>query len=159
MTQKLTGGRGKIGALALSGGSIRILRFPVSTSTNGVERSTGFALLSGTVVRRAYVAVKTLEATASTKTISVGLLSSETGGATNGFLNAVSTASAQIVAGNPAFTGTSVQFGSLLAVNAASAQLIRDHVVISGNAKTVTYTLNSAHTELVADVVLEVYEL
>lgn len=150
----LTGG-------AQTGGLVeRSKRFAISTATNGVEIDTGFDFPAGSVVKDVFIDVATLEQTATTKTISVGLLSSETNGATNGFLSSVSTASAGIYSGIQGLSATSGAFGSLLMeTSTVSASVRRDHIVQSGKAASLTYTLNDAHTELVADLVVRFLEV
>lgn len=154
--QRFSKGEALVGSLNTGGLSIRSVVIPVSTATNGVQIDSGKDLPVGAVVRDVFVKVKTAEVTASVPTISVGLLSSETGGATNGFLSSVVTSTTGVLSGIQGAAATSGAFGSLLMeTSTVSAAVRRNHIVLPGKAQSITYTLNSAHTELVADLVVQ----
>lgn len=133
--------------------AMRVARIPI-TSLAATEVDTGFDLPVGAIVQNAYLDVNTREQTGSTKTINVGLLSSETAGTATGLLFGVSTASVQVL--QPSLVAGSVTCGPLLSEGgAASGRFRKSHVVKGADAVSVSYTLDSAHTELVADIVLE----
>lgn len=147
--------KGRIGAasLALKGGDLRITRIPVTT-LSASEVNTGVQLPAGAVVRHVALDTTTVEATAATKTISVGTLSSESGGNASGFLTGVSTASAAVI--GPSLAGTPTR-GALLreSASATSGGTVPVPVdAIMTTARTISYTLASVHTELKADIVL-----
>lgn len=118
------------------------------------EKDTGLDFQAGDVIINAYVAVRTAEATAATKTIDVGLLSSESGGDTDGFLDGVATSAAAVVRGSLVGTDT---VGVLLKqdTNGSSVFVPAEHVVAS--AVSLVYQLGSAHTELVADIIVRFF--
>lgn len=146
---------------------LQVKELPISLLTTG-EHDTGWDLPAKAVVLDVFVDVTTLEATATTKTIDVGLLSSESGGNADGFLDGVSTATpAAIRRGVPTITagGSETYFASttrgvLLATLVAGSDSAGDvgtyfefpHIANSVTAKSVTYTLGSAHTELAGNI-------
>lgn len=131
------------------------------------EKDTGFDLPTKGVVFDVFVDITTLEATATTKTIDVGLLASESGGDADGFLDGASTAAAATVRGSATATdgtnqnyfaaaptlGVLLRTGSL-GTDAAgeAAALLKTPHVLNGTAKSVSYTLGSAHTEVVGNI-------
>lgn len=145
-----------------TGAALKVKKIPVTTLTSA-EKDTGWDLPAKALVVDVFVNVTTLEATATTKTIDVGLLSSESGGDADGFLNDVSTATpAAIKRGAVTVTSgvwASMTFGVLLAdftagTNADDRGLYNRKWYASDavTAKSVSYTLGSTHTELVADI-------
>jgi hypothetical protein len=152
MVQKLSGGRAKVGQAQLGNGvALASKKIPITTKT-GSEVDTGFDLPAKAVVLDVWVDIRTLEATGSTKTIDVGLLSSETGGDADGFLDGVSTASALAAQGTT--TQGTLTLGALLrdASGVSVAYSRKNHLSDSVDAKSVSYTLGSSHTELVGDI-------
>lgn len=137
--------------------AMRLIRVPVSCGTTG-ERTYGFAFPVGAIVKDVYLDVSVGESTASTKTIDIGLLSSETNGDNDGFLDGVSTAS---IAGDGPVQGSILNAGStrgvlLLQGSATSLDMGRKfHIVSGANAVTLASKLAEAQTELVADIVVE----
>lgn len=140
-----------------------ILQFDIDRASGEID--TGFDFKQGDVIRRVYIDVQTLEATSGTKTIDVGLLSSESGGDADGLLDGVSTAAAGLVAASATATdGTNQNFwaaaptlGALLRSGRLGSDLAGDagaiipvDYVVGATAKSLTYTLGAAHTELVA---------
>ncbi len=137
----------------------------VGVLTTG-EKDTGLDYTEGDVIQDVYVTVRTLEATATTKTIDVGLLSSESGGDTDGFLDGVVTSAVGTVIGAATVTtGSNTKFvasstvGVLLADSQAGSDVdqdegvfIRKRYAVGATAKSLVYQLGSAHTELVADI-------
>lgn len=152
MVQKLSGGRAKLGAAQLGNGvALMSKKLPINNRGDS-EVDTGFDLPAKAVVLDVWVDIRTLEATGTTKTIDVGLLSSETGGDADGFLDGVSTASANIVAGTLA--GGVITRGALLrdASGVSVAYSRANYLTDAKAAKSVSYTLGSAHTEVVGDI-------
>lgn len=156
-----------IAAAPSPGAAFKIKKLPVTTLTNA-EIDTGWDLPAKAVVYDVFVDVRTLEATAATKTIDVGLLSSESGGDTNGFLAGVSTATpAGVKTGGFTYTdGTNQNYvsattmGVLLydgllggdVAGTAGTVVRTPHIAGSLTARSVVYQLGSTHTELVADI-------
>lgn len=152
MVQKLSGGRAKVGQAQLGNGvALASKKIPIS-DRGASEVDTGFDLPAKAVVLDVWVDIRTLEATASTKTIDVGLLSSETGGDADGFLDGVSTASALAAQGT--LTNGTLTLGALLrdASGVSVAYSRKNHLTDSVAAKSVTYTLGGAHTEVAGDI-------
>lgn len=159
---------------AAAGGSLKVKKLPVAVLTTG-EKDTGWDLPAQSVVYDVLVNVTTLEATATTKTIDVGLLSSETGGDTDGFIDGAVTSAAAIVRGGVTVTtGSNTKFfaatptrGVLMAHHQAGTDVDQDeglyleipHRAQAVTAKSVVYQLGSAHTELVADIYILYVEL
>jgi hypothetical protein len=154
----------RVGAMAEPAfGIVKAAKVAIGAVSTG-EKDTGFDLPTKGIVLDVFVDVTTLEATATTKTIDVGLLSSESGGDADGFLDGASTAAAAVVRGsitvtdgsNQNFIAAAPTLGALLrsgvlGTDAAgeSAALIKTPHVLNGTAKSLTYTLGSTHTELV----------
>ena len=136
--------------------ALRLARIPVSCATTG-ERTYGFTFPVGSIVQNVYLDVNTREQTASNKTIDIGLLSSETLGDADGFLDGVSTASVGAVQGSTAIGAAARTLGVLLLDGStASADLSRKHHIVRGsNAVTLSSTVAEVQTELVADIVVQ----
>lgn len=138
--------------------TLKRARVAVSAATTG-ERTYGLTFAAGDVIKNVYLDVSTREQTATTKTIDVGLLSSETGGDADGFLDGVSTASIQIVQGS--LVAGSVTRGALLSEGTATSGVYatgkfpKSHVIHGANATTLSSTVAEAQTELVADIIVE----
>jgi hypothetical protein len=150
----------------ISFSAIRVAKIPVRALTAG-EKDTGFDLPVRGIVLDVFCRVKTAEVTDTTKTIDIGLLSSETGGDIDGFCDGLSTAAVAVVDGALAVTdGVNTNFftaaptqgvllrDGLLGADAAATPgvLTRRPHVLNGTARSLVYQLGSAHTELVADI-------
>jgi hypothetical protein len=137
------------------------------TSLGSGEIDTGFDFKKGDVVLPGYcfVDVQTAEATSGTKTISVGILSSETNGDAAGFLKSVATDTigsvsydATATAGtNQTFWAANPKLGALMRAGVLGSDVAKSAGVMipkpwigDGVAQSLTYTLGAAHTELVA---------
>jgi hypothetical protein len=149
---------------------LQLVQADVPTLSTG-EKDTGYDFSTGDIILDAWIVVSTLEATASTKTIDVGLLSSESGGDADGFIDGASTAAAATVktgatigsaaAGATKYCSTTTQ-GALLmdfaagvdagGVNADSGICSPKEHVITSTAKSLTYTLGSTHSEVRAKI-------
>lgn len=133
--------------------ALRMIRIAVSCATTG-ERDTGYALPVGSVVKAVYLDVNTREQTATTKTIDVGLLSTQTGGDADGFLVGASTASVQVV--QASMVAGSKTRGALLVEGTAASQLFtKFHVVQGANATNISTQVAEVQTELAADLIIE----
>lgn len=151
-----------------SGGTysgLLVVEFDISRASG--ETDTGFDFKKGDVVFPFHVVtdVQTAESTAGTKTIDVGILSSESGGDADGFLDGASTAAnAAVGVAATATDGTNQNFwaaapvlGALLRTGllgsdaaAEAGVMVPKPWICDGTAKSLTYTLGAAHTELVA---------
>lgn len=120
----------------------------ISDLTTG-EKDTGIDFVAGDRIEAAWINVRALEATATTKTIDVGLLSSESGGDADGILDGVSTAAAGHI---PASLASGAQtYGILMHEDEGGGVLLpMPHIITT--AVSLTYTLGSAHTELVGEI-------
>lgn len=178
MSNRLTKGRALVGALTTSG-ALSVASGPLTASStifsgvgfttasiltrhlrisvaslNGLEVNTGVTIPLGSIVRDCYLHIKTQEATANTKTMSVGLLSTGPGGMTAGFLLNVGTASVGVVRG--IMSSASVSAGSLFQRGSAASGRFWEPFVTSGTiGLNVSYTTATVHTELVADIVID----
>lgn len=140
-----------------NGANIKIKKLPVAFVASSAEQDTGWDLPANSLVLDVFVQVTTVEATGTTKTIDVGLLSGESGGDADGFLDGVSVATTTgIKRGIPTITtGSNETFfasttrGVLLSQFFAGTDVAADsgtyyekpHIV--GVAKSVTWTLGS----------------
>ena len=146
----LSNGSVGVGALNIKGFSQKVARIPIN-NRGASEVNTGVKIPALAVVDRVMVDIDTVEATGTTKTISVGTLSTETGGVADGFLYAVSTATATIQPG--AMSAATPSRGSLLrefSIATGTAQVVKPYV--SNVERTISYTLGSAHTELKGEI-------
>ena len=121
----------------------------INVLTTG-EKDTGIDFKAGDVILDCFVKVRTLEATSGTKTIDVGLLSSESGGDTDGFLDGVSTAAAGTVRGSLDSGGQT--YGVLLHEDESGAGVLVRSGAVIGEAVSLVYQLGAAHTELVGEI-------
>jgi hypothetical protein len=105
--------------------------FSIADAVANVEKDTGFDFPVGSLVSPfAAVRVTTLEAS---RTISFGILSSESGGSATGFINAITTAAANTVAAKSAATATR---GSLI----GAGTLDTGYPVVTAS-QSISYTL------------------
>lgn len=146
----------------------RIIRIKYSDGTS--ETDTTFDLPSNGFVHDVFVNVITAEATGTTKTIDIGLLSSETGGNADGFADGLIVSATGIVRPQATVTtGLNETYYSantrgvflssfLVGTDAASdfgVYTEKPHVIGSVTAKSITWTPGSANfAELVADLVI-----
>lgn len=94
-------------SLASTGAVLRKKRLPITTTPTGAEQSTGWQLPPKCKVIDVTLDTTTAEAVGATKTLDVGLLSSETGGDTDGLMKDVSVATVNVTA-----PYTTVQIGA-----------------------------------------------
>jgi hypothetical protein len=131
------------------------MRVPLADKNDTDEHDTGYDLKAGDIVKNVYVQVFTAEATATTKTIDVGMLSSESGGDADGYLDGVSTAATGMVQGTLINTGQTR--GALLRVDESGGGVLVPHQHVVAAAVSIAYTLGEAATELDADIIVEFY--
>lgn len=143
---------------------IFVLEFDIGKVAGEID--TGYDFKKGDLVfPQCSVRVATAEATGTTKTVDVGILSSESGGDADGFLDGVVTSATGVVTLTVTATdGTSQNFiaaapklGALLRAGTlggdaadTAAALIPAPWVCDGVAKSLSYTIGSTATELVA---------
>jgi hypothetical protein len=156
------------GLVSFGGGAQTLVKqIPITDLTDG-ENDTAWDLPAKAVVLDVLVEVTTAEATAATKTIDIGLLSSETGGDADGFVDGISTAATGVFRGTRTVTtGSNTKFfaasptrGAYLADHQAGTDVDQDegvysekpHVAGSITAKSVTFTLGAEATELAGNI-------
>jgi hypothetical protein len=148
-----------IADVSVNGAIHKVKKISISSTPTGSEQDTTFDLPAKAIVTDVWVDVTTAEATGGTKTLDVGLLSSESGGDADGFLDGISVATTGLKRGIPTFTvGSNETFyasttrGSLLrTVSLAGADVAGDvgtyherpHLSDSVTAKSVSYTAGS----------------
>ena len=171
VTRKLRG-RTAVQNLDLGGMQLRVKKIPITSTPTGAEQDTSFDLPSGAVVRDVLVDVTTAEATGATKTLDVGLLSSESGGDADGLLDGVSVAATGLVRGvatltvgsNETYFASSTR-GALLATLVAGTDVATDvgtnyevpHLGDSVTAKSVT--VEPDFTTVIHTVELQTHDL
>ena len=85
--------------LSAQGGMVKVKKHAIVGTPDGTEEDSGWNLPVKSIVLGVWVDVTTLEATGTTKTMDVGLLTGESGGDPNGFLAAISCAAAGVIRG------------------------------------------------------------
>lgn len=125
----------------------------------GGETDSAWDLPDSSVVLDVFIKVDTPESTGTTKTLDVGLLSTESDGVANGFLDGVSIATAGVVAGAATVTDGTAQnyvsaktYGAFLvdsevggnAAGTAGVIMKKNYTVDSGTARSVSYTAGSS---------------
>lgn len=157
---------GNVISNALTGQIITVLAGQIVPGT-AAEHSTGFNLPANAILFNVFLNVITPEVTGGTKTVEVGLLSSEAGGNAAGFLNGVSVAAAGLVTGNAVVTvgGSNTYYASttkgvFLANFFAGANVLGESglnyehsfLTSSVTAQTISYTPASVFSQCVADI-------
>lgn len=149
--------------LSVNGAVVKTKVLPITLVASTSEQDTGWDLPTKAVVLNAFVDVTTLEATGTTKTVDVGLLSSETNGDADGFLDGVSVAAAGVKQGS--LVAGSVTRGLLLretvtGSGSATHSSPNTYSVSAGVARSVSYTLGSNDfAELVANIIIHYIEV
>lgn len=158
----LTATASELNGLDLSavGMVVKVKKLSISATPDGSEQDTTWDLPAKALVLDVLVDVTTAEATGGTKTLDVGLLSSESGGDADGFIDGLSVAStgllrpgAAVTAGGTESYISSWTRGVLLTVGAPLAgtnnagdvgtYYEKPHSAGSVTAKSVTYTAGS----------------
>lgn len=160
--------------LSAVGALLKVKKIAITAAGDTSENDTSWDLPAKAVVLDVFVDVGTAEATASTKTIDVGLLASESGGDADGFLNGISTAATGLVRGVPTLTTgsnevylASTTLGVLLEAFTAGSDLATDvgtvydspHLSDSVTSKSVSWTAGEAQTEFVGSIYIVYIEL
>lgn len=139
----------RFGAVAVNRVSYRHVAVDVSYADGTGEKDTGFDFEEGDIVDDVLIEVLTAEATGGTKTIDVGLLSSETGGDTDGLVDGVSVAAAGVYKASVDAAGITV--GALMRVDTNSgvdtAYEKEPHIILPGKAKSLVFQLGGAMSE------------
>lgn len=151
---------------------VDVIRVRANQLTHNVETDTGYDLPSRAIILDVFLNVITPETTATTKTVEVGLLASESGGDLDGFLDGVSLAAAGVVRPGAVFNSgsdwpASTLRGAFLANFTAGSgtddrgvYVEKPHVADSVTAKSVSVKLaNNAFSEAVFDIVIVYIEL
>lgn len=117
---------------------------PVSFPADGNETDTTYDLPADGVVLDCYLIVDTAEVTGTTKLLDVGLLSSESGGDADGFLDGVSCAATGIV--YPTLASAGQTRGALIRddEDGAGALVPGGHNIAGTTAKSVSITASAA---------------
>ncbi len=156
------------GGIALGGLASRTRKITITAPT-GAEQDSGWDLPTAGFVSDILVNVRTAEATGATKTLDIGLLSSESGGDADGFVDGLSVSSVGLKRFAPAVTagGTESYISSwtrgvfmTVGLPLAGANVVGDvgtyyekpHMIDAVTARSISYTSGSAFTELVADI-------
>lgn len=132
---------------------------PIEFGDGTTETDTGFDLPADGMVLKVWLNVKTVEVTGGTPTVDVGLLSSESGGDADGFLDGVSNATAGLIKGTLDSGGQTL--GLLLSVDEDGVGTLvpEEHQLTAVTARSVSWTPGSAdHAEFVGDIVIEYVE-
>lgn len=140
------------GDVVLKALSLRLTASNLSGTTELSLASLGGTLPAKSIVTEVYVNVITAEATATTKTLDVGTLSSSSGDA-DGFLDGVSVAATGLVKGTLASAGQTL--GALLRVDESGAGVLVPEPYINTASKPISVTAGSSgFAELVADIIV-----
>lgn len=138
-------------------GSEKCLVFPMVFNAGGTEVDTGLDLPKKCLVVGAAVEVVTVDAT---ETVNIGLLSSETAGDADGFLAAVSVATAGYVAPVDYTVGSNETYVSTMSIGAllgegsvgndvatdVGSAFIKGHLVDGSNATSISYQPSTSDT-------------
>jgi hypothetical protein len=138
------------------GGQRKVKTIAITAAANTDENSTGWSLPAKAIVHNVFLDVTTAEATATTKTIDVGTLSTDSGDA-NGYFAAVSTATLGLVKGTLLNTGQTL--GALLSVDEDGAGALVPEADITMGGKEITWTAGEAQTEFAGTIVIEYTEI
>lgn len=169
MAQRGSKGVGLFNGVAIGPGvQIKAKRLPIS-NLGADEVDTGWDLPAHAIVLKAYADIRTAESTGSTKTIDIGLLSSESGGDADGLADGLVTSAAGVILPAAVVTSgsntkffASTTYGVLMSDFQAGSDvdqdegvfIAKDHRSSAVTAKSISYTLGSAHTELVGSIVI-----
>ena len=144
--------------VSANGAVVKMKKISIAATPTGAEQDTTFNLPAKSVVLGVWVDVTTAEATGATKTLDVGLLSSESGGDADGFLDGVSVAATGVVKGTLLNTGQTL--GALLYVDEDGSATVVPEPHVTGDAVSVTYTAGSNDfAEFRGDIYIEYIEI
>jgi hypothetical protein len=160
--------------LSVVGAAVKMRRIPITAAANTNENDTTFDIPDKSIVIDVILDVTTAEATASTKTVDIGLLSSESGGVADGFADGISTANIGLIRPEVTVTtgGSETYFsattrGSFLQNFFAGANADGDsgvahnkpHLSTAVTAKSVSWTAGEAQTEFVGAILIFYIEI
>lgn len=172
-----------IADLSVNGAIVKtkVIALTAATHGTGSEVDTGFDLPAKSVLLNAYIDCTTFEATGTTKTFDVGLLSSESGGDADGFLDGVSVATsvglkkgvfASTTGSNNTYVGAAgaphtrgalltelLLAGNDVANGGDGVAIPGTHLSTAVTAKSVSVTSGSALTEFAGSLVLVYVEV
>jgi len=141
--------------ISVKGAVRKIKILPVSVAGAGTEKDSGWSLPANAIVVDVFVNVKTA-ATAGTKTIDVGTLSSASGDA-DGYLDGVSVGTAGIVKGSLASATKGVLLKEVQTIESNSFYAPVPDTGSGG--KKISYTLGDSVAGLVADIIIDYIEI
>lgn len=165
MTLQYTRGKARFGDIEFSGDStstnagghpLRTHVIEIVADATGSEQDTGFDLPADWVVTNVYVRTTTAESTGSTKTIDVGLLSSESGGDLDGFLDGVDVSAVGIKV--PELATAGMTRGALLR-ETATGTVPKHHPATAVTAKSLVYKSGSAFSEWRGKIAIEYFQI
>ena len=160
--------------LSANGAIVKTITIAITAAGDTNENDTAIDLPAKAIVTDVLLDVTTAEATATTKTIDVGLLASESGGDANGFAVGISTASTGLVRPVATLTtGTNEVYfsattrGALLASFTAGSDVATDvgtnyetsHLSDSVTAKSISWTAGEAQTEFAGTLIISYIEV
>lgn len=157
---------------------IKVLKIPVTGNLTGSEEDTGIDLPANSIILHNLVNVEVTaaEATGSTKTIDVGLLSSESGGDADGFIDGLSVASTGYkqpqpvvtVGSNETFYASAQIIGALFRAGFVAGTdvdgnfgllALKNHLTAATTARSVSITSGSAFSEFRGNVYIPYIEV
>jgi hypothetical protein len=159
-----------------SGGVLlpKMKKLSINSAPGSAETDTGWDLPPKAIVLDVFVHVRVAEATGATKTIDVGVLSSESGGDADGFVDGLSVATIGLLrptrtittGSNTKFVAASPTRGVLLADHQAGTDVDQDEGLyiekpfIVAAARSVTYTVGSSgFVEFRGDIYILYFEI
>lgn len=160
--------------LSVNGGLMKVKVIALTAAGDTSENDTAWDLPAKSIVHDVLLDVTTAETTATTKTIDVGLLSSESGGDANGFAVGISTAAtglvrpqATVTAGGSETYFASTTRGALLSTFLAGSDAATDvgtnyefpHLSTAVTAKSVSWTAGEAQTEFAGSLIIVYSEI
>lgn len=127
----------------------KVAKVGITAPDDGTETSTGFSLPAKAIVKDVFLDVTTAESTGTTKTITVGTDSTDSGDA-DGFLTGVSVATTGLKKGT--VVNGAVTLGALLLTDLNGTSDVKEQDISSGG-KEITFTAASANfAELEANI-------
>lgn len=113
--------------ISAAGAVHKVKKISISAAPTGAEQDSAFDLPAKAKVMDVFVEVTTAEVTGGTKTLDVGLLSGESGGDADGFVDGLSVAATGVFRGGVALDGGSAYFATC-----TRGLLLRDFVAGAG---------------------------
>lgn len=164
---KASGGAVLAGRVVVEGGYAPYAKVIKLSGGSSVEADTGYDLPAKAIVVDAVLVVTAAASAAAT--VDVGLLSSESGGDADGFLDGVSSTGIHMRSGVPTATSSAgfsaTTRGAFLrtffaGVESSSPGVHNEkrHLTDSVTAKSVSYTLSGTNTDFRADLILHIIE-